>query len=146
MTNCDKFRVTKILDNDLITDTIIYEKSLLGKTIKLYGINFVTDKNKEKKQKLQLLIKRKELKFELKEIVKYCIYEGNIHRFDVKLFNQEFIDENLAIPVYKNPPNVEENLKKLAKVFQEYEHKCKALEIPTIIEMYKNKIKNKKDL
>lgn len=62
MTNCDQFRVTKILDNDLITGTIIYKKYLLGKTIKLYGINFVTDKNKEKKQKLQLLIKKKRIK------------------------------------------------------------------------------------
>lgn len=56
MSSCDKFKVTKILENNLIRGKITYDKSRLDIIVKLYGINFVTNKNQQIKRKLQFLI------------------------------------------------------------------------------------------
>lgn len=143
--NIYPFKITKILDNNLIKGKVRYEKAFLDITVKLYAIDFISYKNQEIKKKLQSLIKRKDLEFEVREIGKYTIYEGNIYYSNGKSFNQELIDENLATPVHKNPIYVEKNLQKLAQVFQNYEDRCKMLGIPTIMEIYEHEhSRNKK--
>lgn len=85
-------------------------------------------------------MKRKDLEFEVREWGKYKIYEDDIYYSNGKLFNEELVDENLAIRVYKNPDtNVEENLQKLGKIFRDYEDKCRILGIPTMIEIFEHR-------
>ena len=71
----------------------------LDVTVKLYAINFITDKIQEIK-KLQSLTKRKDLENEVREMGECTIYEGNIYYTNRKLFNQQLLDKNLTTPSF----------------------------------------------
>lgn len=129
-----------MLDNNLINGKLTYDKSFLDVTVKIYAIKFNPDKIQKVKEKLNFLMKRKDLEFEVREWGKYKIYEDDIYYSNGKLFNEELVDENLAIRVYKNPDtNIEENLQKLGKIFRDYEDKCRILGIPTMIEIFEHR-------
>lgn len=62
------FKITKILGNNLFEGKITYNGSDLVIIIKLYNVVFLSDKIEKINEKISSLIKRKDLKLEIKEI------------------------------------------------------------------------------
>ena len=56
-----------MLDNNLINGKLTYDKSFLDVTVKIYAIKFNPDKIQKVKEKLNFLMKRKDLEFEVRE-------------------------------------------------------------------------------
>lgn len=137
------FKITKILNNNLLQGKITYDKSDIVITIKLYEVNFLCNKIGEVKKKIYPLMKRKDLEFEILEINNCGIYEGHICYANNTLLNEELVTENLTKYEYKEKVNVEENRKELLKIIEEYENRCTTLNITSILEIVEYR-RNKK--
>lgn len=135
------FKITKVLNNNLLQGKLKYEKSFINITIRLYAINFSSNKSQEIYNKINSLVKRKDLEIEILEVGKYGIYEGNIYYLNNKLFNKELVDENLATYEYKEECDHIQNRKNLIKIIEEEERRCELLNIPSITKIVNSKYK-----